>query len=149
MRSHCEAAGRGWTTSSPQSGRGSASTSRGQKQEKTRADSEFIFAHHNNEVEDKEESQAAGVAQEACRRFKAKTKTGMKTTHFQAVENKSEKAAAPSLPILGSMARGRTTHSVTRIRSHLPSSYQAFLLREERKKGEKPSGPELLFFFLS
>lgn len=134
MRSHCEAAGRGRTTSSPQSGRGSASTSRGRKQEKTRADSEFILTHHNNEVEDKEESQAAGVAQEACRRLEAKNRDGNEKQHISKQwKMKVRSALPPSVPILGSMARGRTTPSVTRIRSHLPSSYQAFLKRKKKK----------------
>lgn len=47
--------------------------------------------------------------------------------------------AAPSLPILGSMARGRTTHSVTRIRSNLPSSYQAFLKKKKKKAKDEPN----------
>ena len=35
-------------------------------------------------------------------------------------------------PILGNNAKGRTTQSVNRIRSNLPSSYQAFLENKER-----------------
>lgn len=74
--------------------------------------------HHHNKVEHKEKGEAAGVAQEAC-----ESRNWSKTSD-QWIKML---ISTSFLPILGNIARGRTTQIAMMMSSNLPSSYQAFL----------------------